>query len=554
MKKLYLFLLFPLLIGCVSIPEIDFDSDPRVQEIKRLSIPAHPYLVSVSPLELDRKLELEVQRGRLIEAGEDAEKISRQSQEGEKEYRYSLPFEEDKFRNTFSSFLKDQKIFSQVLVQLGKKASLQQQLKKAWEDNCDLLVQFKVNRYEVYYNGINAWYVPNLALWALFIFPAWFVPDESYGAKFEMETRVYSVHSGLPVFERTYKADIQRSLDDFDRGYQILGILRVPGSLGPSNWRTVESALMPYGLHEIKKKMYGDLKKEFRDLRMTPQFQSSMSKQMALVIGVSRYKDFYIPKLQFAHQDAKGLYQKLLQGGYTSQSAKILQDEYATLENVKKAFAELESRARKGDTVMIYFSGRALVGKDLSSSYLLFFDSKGKELKKTALSLRDVSGWLKKIKSQKVVLCMDTSFSGDVEGRSLKSPQGGGGFDFKKFLSRPGLVVLSGASMEESAYELRELRGGIFSYSFIEALSGKGDINPRDGKVTLQEVYDYVREEVPRLAGLEGLSQHPLWNGAIPGEVTLFIKDKSAAKLISSTDKKAQGKIEGKVLGIELEK
>src|SRR3972149_518300 len=68
----------------------------------------------------------------------------------------------------------------------------------------------------------------------------------------------------------------------------------------------------------------------------------------------------------------------------------------------------------------------------------------------------------------------------------------------------------------EGSLELDELGHGIFSYYLVRGLQGAADLN-RDGIVTLQELYEYVEQQVSRKARAAGGKQNPGMKGGLGG-------------------------------------
>ena len=60
--------------------------------------------------------------------------------------------------------------------------------------------------------------------------------------------------------------------------------------------------------------------------------------------------------------------------------------------------------------------------------------------------------------------------------------------------------------------ELQELGHGVFTYYLVRGLRGAADLN-RDGIVTLQELYEYVEQQVTVKARASGGNQHPVMKG-----------------------------------------
>ncbi len=68
--------------------------------------------------------------------------------------------------------------------------------------------------------------------------------------------------------------------------------------------------------------------------------------------------------------------------------------------------------------------------------------------------------------------------------------------------------------------ELPELGHGVFTYYLVQGLQGAADLN-RDGIVTLQELYEYVEQQVTRKSRMVGGNQHPVMKGEVEGMLPL---------------------------------
>ena len=59
-----------------------------------------------------------------------------------------------------------------------------------------------------------------------------------------------------------------------------------------------------------------------------------------------------------------------------------------------------------------------------------------------------------------------------------------------------GRLVLSASSENQDAFESPELQHGVLTHFLLAGLNGAGDLNG-DGHVTVWELFEYVRSEVP---------------------------------------------------------
>jgi len=127
---------------------------------------------------------------------------------------------------------------------------------------------------------------------------------------------------------------------------------------------------------------------------------------------------------------------------------------------------------------------------------------------------------LRGVQSERVLLVSDACHA---EGFSsvLKKPAP----KFKKLTSKstdglsnilnklPGRVALLSSRANEQSYELRaKFKNSIFTFFFLKGLRGEADKAPRDGTITLSELYDYVydntleasdQQQTPVLCGVK---------------------------------------------------
>ena len=68
--------------------------------------------------------------------------------------------------------------------------------------------------------------------------------------------------------------------------------------------------------------------------------------------------------------------------------------------------------------------------------------------------------------------------------------------------------------------ELPELGHGIFTYYLVRGLQGTRDLN-RDGIVSLQELYEYLEQQVTPKSRPVGGNQHPVMKGELEGVLPL---------------------------------
>jgi uncharacterized caspase-like protein len=256
----------------------------------------------------------------------------------------------------------------------------------------------------------------------------------------------------------------------------------------------------------------------------------------AVVIGVGRYESPSIPALRYSVADAEAMQAVLLaSGNFKKENVLLLTDRTErkpTLRNIKYALGTFLARAAgKDDTVIVYFAGhgapevdRRGVERDGLAKYLIPSDADPEDLFSTALPMDDLQTIFDRIEAERVVIFLDACYSGAAGGRTFAARRTRAGAVDDLFLQRltrsRGRVIVTAAQPSEVSVELPELGHGIFTYFLTEGLRGAGDLN-RDGIVSLQELYEYVQQEVVRKARSVGGKQNPVMKGEQEGILPL---------------------------------
>lgn len=257
----------------------------------------------------------------------------------------------------------------------------------------------------------------------------------------------------------------------------------------------------------------------------------------AVIIGVGRYDHPSITPLKYAEKDARSMYEFLTtRGGFKKENVELLTDSTAgkpTLSNIRRALGErLVRRAGEKDTVVVYYAGHgapevdaAGIEADGLSKYLIPMDADPDSLFSTAFPMEDIQRIFARLRSERVVLLIDTCFSGSSGGRTFARMATRSGNLSDQFLERltrsKGRVIMSASGPNELALELPEpIAHGIFTYYLLEGMGGKAD-RDNDGVVTVNELYEYVEKAVSEHARKVGGKQRPIMKGEVEGTLPL---------------------------------
>jgi hypothetical protein len=233
-----------------------------------------------------------------------------------------------------------------------------------------------------------------------------------------------------------------------------------------------------------------------------------------VAIGVSKYQDPAIPSLGYADADARAVYDYFRDTfGLPASQLFLRINEQATLREVKSLLGtQIVARASDPrDTVILYFAGHGMrerftrsLDADGLSKYFLPYDTSRTDLYSTALDMDEVTHILRRLAPGRVVVLLDSCFSGAAGGRSPFDPAAEGERTpiTSEFLDRmaqgKGRVVLTASGPDEPAQESADLAHGIFTYYLLDGLRGAADLSG-DGEIDIHEIYRYVSEQVARV-------------------------------------------------------
>ncbi|MCJ7721326.1 caspase family protein [Candidatus Bathyarchaeota archaeon] len=162
------------------------------------------------------------------------------------------------------------------------------------------------------------------------------------------------------------------------------------------------------------------------------------------------------------------------------------------------------------------------IEKDKLAKYLLPFDSVVDNIFASAISNRDFNGLLLAIKSKKLVIFMDSCYSGGVSERGARDVKI---MDdpYQKLAEGEGRLVIAASQPNQLSYENSEIEHGVFTDNLLKALSGAADWD-NDGYVKVLDAWKYLQETVPKDAmKLAGEIQEPILRGDIKKDFVISI-------------------------------
>lgn len=154
--------------------------------------------------------------------------------------------------------------------------------------------------------------------------------------------------------------------------------------------------------------------------------------------------------------------------------------------------------------IIFYYSGHGIPDESNRTAYLLPVDGIGTDIT-TGYKLDDLYAALGNIPSKNVTVFMDACFSGSTrnDGKEMLVAARGVAIKAPSGMPQGNMVVFSAAQSDETAYPDYEEKHGMFTYYLLKKLQDT------EGNVTLQELGEYIIDNVRKKSAVNGKLQTP---------------------------------------------
>ncbi len=223
-----------------------------------------------------------------------------------------------------------------------------------------------------------------------------------------------------------------------------------------------------------------------------------MAQRLALIIGNSVFRDQTLARLLKPDADVGALADVLLDkevGDFND--VKLLVNMSST--QVRRAISDFYSKKQHDDLLLLYFSGHGVLD-DQGRLHLAVKDTERALLRATAIPAAFVTEEMNNSRSRRQVLILDCCHSGAF-ARGAKGATGASvgtatAFEGTGF----GRLVLTATDATQYAWEgdqvIGEAENSVFTHYLIQGLkTGQAD-RDGDGRITVDELYDYTYEQV----------------------------------------------------------
>ncbi|HOV15513.1 MAG TPA: caspase family protein, partial [Spirochaetota bacterium] len=240
--------------------------------------------------------------------------------------------------------------------------------------------------------------------------------------------------------------------------------------------------------------------------------KGNTGKRFAICIGVNKYANKNIDRLQKAENDALGISEVLKEYGQFDTIVTMTtgvafdNDLFPSLDNIRRKMRNIEKleMIKPEDMVVFAFSGHG-ISNDKGDAFLVTSNADPDDWYNTTLPLNEVVEWLKRLKVTKTLLFVDAcreKVEIGSKGVSKKTIQE------QKYNNVEVASIFFATKSGWFSYEDPEGDYGIFSKFIIMGLQGKAD-SDKNGVVSFNELRGYVEQNVVDYAFKKNLNQKP---------------------------------------------
>jgi len=227
-------------------------------------------------------------------------------------------------------------------------------------------------------------------------------------------------------------------------------------------------------------------------------------RRWVMAVGICKFSDTRIPQLAYCGADARTIADYFKENHVPAERIILLINEDADKNSITNALHNIANAIAPNDSLFFFYSSHG-AGDESGTTYFITFDTVGDNLAATALPMQELKTKIKAIKCRNIVMMIDTCHSGGVKSLGLQNDKA---YDklVRTASKQTRIAILTSSRTHESSLESPEWKHGAFTYYMLDGLTGTADNFPRDGRVSVTELFDYVMIAVPRATKR---AQHP---------------------------------------------
>ena len=227
-------------------------------------------------------------------------------------------------------------------------------------------------------------------------------------------------------------------------------------------------------------------------------------KRWLIAVGICKFADTRIPNLTYCVADAETIADYFKDDRVDPEQIILLTNEAASRKAVTDALRLVSEKIAPEDSLFFFYSSHG-AGDDSGTTYFITFDTVFDELATTALPMQELKKEVENINCRNIVMMIDTCHSGGVKSLGRQDEKA-----LNKLVrsanKQTRIAILTSSRTNESSIESKKWQHGAFTYFMLDGLAGTADNFPRDGHVSVTELFDYVMVAVPRATDR---AQHP---------------------------------------------
>jgi len=273
---------------------------------------------------------------------------------------------------------------------------------------------------------------------------------------------------------------------------------------------------------EIKRTIVAGIDKDYGNLdfendlsidieQNIPISNKSSKNALAIIFGIENYRN--VSNVNFAFRDAtimKEYFSNTI--GIPKEQIYFRANDEVTLGEFRKIFSKngwLDKRVIENKTdIYFYYAGHGAPAIKEEKAFLIPFDGDPNYPVQTGYSLEAVFENLSKLNANSVTVFLDACFTGaNRENEMLLAGARPVSIQLKNNYVN-NVTVFSATSNNEISSSYPKNKHGLFSYFLMKGMQGKADTN-KDNKLTINELFDYTKKNVSRIAGTLDREQTP---------------------------------------------
>ncbi len=242
-----------------------------------------------------------------------------------------------------------------------------------------------------------------------------------------------------------------------------------------------------------------------------PKTQSKNPDAVALVIGISRYKNPNVPSVDYAKHGATIMKEYLVNTlGYSEKRIIYAEDENAGKNDFNIMLQKLANYVKPGKSdVFVYYNGHGAPDTKSNEAFFVPYDCDPEYANVSGYPVSEFYGQIGKLPARTITVVLDACFSGSTPKGLLFKGVSPALLKVKNPIAAiQNGVVFSSSSENQLSNWYPEKKHGLFTYFFLKGLEGAADANG-DKQITVAELEKYLNDNIPDKAREQNREQTP---------------------------------------------